>query len=355
MIRMKRMTTITARMGAVAIGLLLTLLTGCMKEEEFKTTVVVKALTTSERGEKSPQHDIVIYAYAADTSLYAPASYADALEGRLTHKQQPSKQLEAERTGESCLVEGHGITMKVDASGIESLYLLVVNRAEQLYGYTQVALVENLPHLYVSVVFDPYKQASSYQSGKWWFFNDFFAPTFNCAVKAILQMNEGGNTSTVKGSKLFVFDFSDQNPGNWRDEWYIASFEEAEVGRLRRIDDNTPRDFNHSVSAKSSGEAAIKLSASDYLLLLFNREQRSYGLYPLSREEIYNQKVEIPTLPEYPVKPIPSPTSSRAAEEAMPQDQNLTICFASWQGTSPYEDEHGWTIWRAPEEITDEE
>ncbi len=350
-------------MGAVVVGLLLVLSVGCMKEEEFKTTVVVKALTTSERGEKSPLSDIVVYGFAVDTSLYAPANYADALAGRLTHKQRPDEQLEAKRRGELCHVEGHGSTMKLDASGIESLYLLVVDTNEKLYGYTQVALVENLPHLYVSVIFDPHKGGRSYKSGKWMMFDDFYLPEFTCTVKAILQMNEGGNTSSVKGSKLFVFKMSEEGEESgydveaWADEWYIASFEEAEVGRLRRTADNTPRDFSFSVSAKSSGEASIELQPADYLLLLFNRAQRSYGLRPLSRKEIYNSEVEIPELPDYPVKPIEPTSATRVTdEELLPQDKHLTICFASWQSLSPYEEDNGWTIWYevASEEIPDE-
>lgn len=318
------------------MGLLL--FVGCGKDVEFCTSVVIKAYTSVKSNEKMPLNNILLYGYAADTALYAPQSYNDALEGILTNKRDPEKQLKAERVGTNCLIDGHGASQQVDASGISSLYVLVVDPTNRLYGYTQLALVENLPHLYLSVTFELNKTESRYKSGNWMIFNEFFSPDITCTVRSNTQIIEGGSLSTLKGSKLFVFAVDEP------EMWHAASLEEAEVGRLRHRSDNSIRDFDYSASSNASGDAKLTLPPRTYLLLLFNRSQRGYGLRPLTYKELCGEDAEIPAFPEYPVRPLSE------GYQGEPQNKNLSICFASWQSVSPYEDENGWTIYiYAPE------
>ncbi len=319
------------------LGLLLMgLFVGCFKEVEYRSTVVIKAFVSESKDVKEPLHNILVYGYAVDTADYAPLNYADALAGVLTHKRNAEKRINPERTGEDCTVDGHGPSQMVDAAGISSLYLLVIDLENRIYGYTQLALVENLSYLYLTVNFEKNKTETKYKSGNWMFFNEFYVPDVTCTVRATTQIIEGGSLSTLKESQLFAYAV--ENP----EEWYVASYAEAEVGRIRHIENNAVRDFDYSASSNTSGDAKISFPPRNYLLLLFNRSQRGYGVRPLTYKEMCGEDAEIPTFPEFPVRPLAN------SYQGNPQNKTLTICFVSWQSISPYEDENGWSIYVEP-------
>ena len=150
------------------------LLGGCFKSVGYDTDVILKSwVQTESAAELKPAQGVVAYAFEADTVTWTVASYEDALNGVLTRK----------GTDEAGVSPVQGTAYRVDSVDMDLLLMRVgstpvvvvaVDTESRLYGYRQQDLGENLPQLFTSVIFRPWKQMKKYVDGTWRMFNDFY-------------------------------------------------------------------------------------------------------------------------------------------------------------------------------------
>ncbi len=301
----------------LALAALMTV--GCRKDVSFQTSIVLKTWSQESSGDELyPITDVVMYGFAADTTLYTATSYEDALAGVLTSKRDPSKQLAANLVSEPCLVEGYGQAQMMPAPDYQSLLLLVVNKQERLYGYTQLALVENMPYLYLSVQFQPWKEDSFYKNGTWWMCNDDYVPNISCIVRPKGQQAEGGEKSYLTSSRLFAYAV--ENP----EEWAPADWENAEVGRLVNALTGEVTDPLYSFSADTQGNLMAKFPPDDYLLMVVNAAEHCYALRAFTEQEI------------------------RAESESEEEEKGFELLFPFWDLNVPLTNEQGWACYYTP-------
>lgn len=307
--------------GLVALPLLLAALfgVGCQKDVSYRTNLVLKSWSQESSGDElRPVTDMLMYGFAADTSQYVVASYEDALAGVMTSKRDPAQKITAELSGSECFVEGYGAAQMMPAPDYASVILLAVNREEQLYGYTQLALAENLSYLYVSVRFQPWKESASYKDGQWWMFNDNYVANMSCMVLPKAQWVEQGEVSYLTNSRLFAYEV--QEPEGWEP----IDWNDAEVGRLTNSSTGEILDPCYSFSADKQGNLTAKFPPSDYLLMVVNASERCYALRPLSEQEIL------------------------ADEESEPEDRGFEVVFPLWNLDPPQTTDQGWRCYYTP-------
>lgn len=296
-----------------ATGLLLAALllagAGCSKHVGFDTTFILKAWNQAvSGGDLEPLSDLMLYGYAADTTQWTVASYEDALAYRLTDKSTGETVENPEVVGTPYELEGFGSTLAMQTER-SSLLVVVVDRTNRLYGYIQQAFSENMPQMYVSLVFQPWKKNSSFKNGNWWMFNDFYIPDVTCTLKPSVQLEENGETEVLKKVTLYAFTVSD--PALWE----AGSYENAAIGQLTNTITGEKVVSATKASGDSAGTVTLGIQPGSYLLLAVDTQNRSYALRTYTAEE---------------------------AEE-------LTILFAPWRTDSPYADGE-WKIWNDPEE-----
>jgi len=288
------------------------LLTGCSKDVSFDTTFILKAwVQKSSGGEMRPADDLLLYGYSADTVQWTVASYDDALKGILTDKQTGEK-AEPALFGTPYELEGFGTAQAMQVEGWPSLFVLAVDRTERLYGYNMLAMAENLPQMYVSLIFQPWKKSASFRNGTWWMFNDFYVPDVVCTLRPLLQIEEGVEPVTVKGVKLFAFRTDEP------ESWTVASFDDARAGILTNPLTGEKLAARTSVSGDSAGTLTLSIQPGGYLLLALDIEHAAYALRPITLES-ENPAVE------------------------------LALTFAVWRTDSPYADGE-WSVWNVPQE-----
>lgn len=301
------------------VGMAAFLQIACQKDVSFQTSIVLKSWSQESSGDELyPVTDVVMYGFAADTTLYTVTSYEDALAGVMTHKKSPSTTLSAQLASTSCQIEGYGQAQIMPAPDYQSIVILAVNKAERLYGYTQLALVENLPYLYLSVQFQPWKESASYKNGQWWMFNDFYVPRIGCTVRPKIQHIEGEEPEYLKNSRLFAYRV--EKP----EEWLPADWENAEVGRLVNLSTGAIADPVYSYAADTQGNLAAKLPPEDLLVMVVNASERCYALRPFSEEEI------------------------RAEEEKADEEKGFEVVFPYWDLNPPHATSNGWVCYYTP-------
>ena len=134
------------------------LLTGCFKDVSTKTNYVIKPLVQDLSGDPYlALEGVKAYAFNADTTFYTVASYADALEGIASLKDNPSEQLQPFATAEPYEREGAAGWVQMPMSNSTQM-VLAVDTEHKIYAYTQQELAENLPVLYVALPFKPWKE-----------------------------------------------------------------------------------------------------------------------------------------------------------------------------------------------------
>lgn len=258
--------------GRIIGGLLaVSLLTGCFTKVTYKTTCVLKPLVQQSSGDViEPISGAQAFAYNVDTTLWTVASYEDALNGVITSKENPSEQ----RTTPSSVAapyvpdDGQGSESSSTWLGLtltqESQMVVVVDPSARVYAYTQLKSAQNLPHLYVSVVFRNWKEGNSYKDGNWSFYNEFYAPPvyLDCYIRPEVQSEEGGTTSPVASGKVNAYAY-DVDTTSWR----VASYADALAGTIT-----------------SKSDPAVK------------RTVPSFQAYKQSDSDLYKMTVSSPTL-----------------------------------------------------------
>lgn len=149
-------------------------LAGCFKSVGYDTDVILKSWVQPESSDAlQPAQGVVAYAFEADTTTWTVASYEDALNGILTRK----------GTDERGVPPVQGVLYRLDSIDMDlqlmrvsstPVVVVAVDPENRLYGYRQQELGENLPRLFTSVVFRPWKRMKKYVDGTWRMFNEFY-------------------------------------------------------------------------------------------------------------------------------------------------------------------------------------
>jgi len=177
------------------------LLAGCFKDVSYKTNYVLKPLAQAQTVDPvEPFEGLKAYAFDADTAFYTVASYEDALNGVIARKDDLSDRIASPvAAAEPCVREGTVGWVQMPLSA-ETQMVVAVDPVNRVYAYTQQELDVNLPNLYVSLIFKPWK-GFSYKEGNWSFYNEFYAPPvyLDCLIDPSVQLAEGGETEVFDG------------------------------------------------------------------------------------------------------------------------------------------------------------
>lgn len=164
---------------AAIVGLMLA---GCFKTLSYKTMYVLKPLVQTESsGEIVTLANVKSYAFAVDTTDWYVASYEDALAGIITSKKSSSERITTPIgiSGPFEPIDGAPASVNWIQMSVESPMIMVVaiDTEHKIYGYRNQQLEVNVPWLYVTVIFHPWKPAKKYENGAWLMVNEFYTPT----------------------------------------------------------------------------------------------------------------------------------------------------------------------------------
>ena len=287
-------------------GLLILGLASCGVDVGYKSTYLLKCWEQAESGAELVRlEELRLFGYRADTTDWRILSYEDALEGRFVAANGSGEELTPSLVGQLFEVEGYGVAQGLEAQGYGKLMVLAVDTKNRLYGYTQYAMPENLPKLYASLVFQPWKKSSAFKNGTWWMFNEFYRPDITARVRPTVEREEGAETVALKGVSLFVYEVEDAAL------WLPTDYDQATMGNLTNQESGEEISPLKSFSGDSAGVISISLPEGDYLMMVIDYSSRSYALRPF------------------------------AASEASTE---IALCFSPWREESPYSFEE-WTIY----------
>ncbi len=321
--------------------LFLALLCGsCLKEGQYDERYVLKPwVQTLSTAAAEPLEGVVAYAYAADTTLWGIASYEDALAGRISLKEDPSQQRTqpdavavpyegdlvadtpqpeapdpAEEGGEAveppaALSTAGWLQMQM---GRSAWMVVAVDPASRIYAYTQQEPALNLPDLYVSFVFQPWRESKTYKSGSWSVYNPFYEPptVLKCFFSPRMQRAEGEEEQEFASSQFKAYAFAADTT-----DWYIASYDDAAAGRItdRTDPEKTLSTPNFQAYPEAEGGFGMEVTTMPLMVVAVDRVNRIYAY----------TKVDIPL-------DSPSPT--------------WPLLFAPWREEWSYRNEAGWRI-----------
>lgn len=258
------------------------LLTSCFKDVSFETNYVLKPLLQELSGDpKLPFEGAQAFAYGVDTTLWTVASYEDALAGIITHKTDPAQKMSAP-VAVALPLEQEGtvgwLTMPLKE---QSQMVVVVAPEQRLYAYTQQKLAENLPNLYVSLLFQPWKEGTSYAEGKWSFYNEFYTPPviLKCFISPAMQSVEGGADQQIPKVKAYAFAADTT-------AWRIASYQDAVTGKITSKTDPTQTRTNPNFQAYPEPESQLLgMSVSSTPLMIVVVDQTN-SLYAYVKQDL---------------------------------------------------------------------
>ena len=280
---------------------------GCWKDVSFDTTVILKGWTQEvSGGGQEPLHDLMLYGYAVDTVEWRVASYDDALAMRMTNKSDGSVLESPTVAGTPYEMEGFGRTMAMQVTS-DYLTVVVVDLDDRLYGYGRIAFSENMPQMYLSILFQPWKKSNFFKNGSWWMCNDFYVVDATCVLRPTVQYAEEEEPYTLRNGILYAYETDDPSP------WVMASPEEAVSGLL--TDPLTGEQLlpERQATADSAGTITLDLQPGTYVLAAVDTTNGCYAL-------------------------------CRYTTAASGEKEELTLCFAPWRTDSPYGD-GAWQVW----------
>lgn len=256
--------------------------TGCFKDVSYKTNYILKPLAQELSGDPSlPFEGLKAYAFSADTAFYTVASYEDALNGVISLKDNPADQISTPlATAEPYVQEGTVGWVQMPLSSPTQM-ILAVDPTHRIYAYTQQELGENLPNLYVSLVFKAWKEGFSYKDGNWSFYNEFYTPPtyLDCLIDPSVQAEEGGPTAEISSLKAYAFAADTT-------AWYIASYDDAVAGKITSKSDDSFTRTNPNFTAYKEDNSTLykmKVSAQTLMVVVVDRTNR---LYAYSKQEV---------------------------------------------------------------------
>lgn len=252
------------------------LLTGCFKDVSYKTTYVLKPLMQRVSGDLlEPVEGASAYAFDADTAAWFVASYDDALSGVISLRSDPAqKRSDPTAVAEPDETFEGRLRMKL---GLRSQMVVAVDPVNRLYAYTQQKNAANLPYTYVTLLFRPYRQGTTYRDGNWIFGNDFYTPPvyLDCYLAPRLQEEEGGaavdfpaSTSAVK-AYAFAADTT---------LWYIASYQDAADGIITsKLDKTQQRDAPNFTAFVEDDMLRMTVSDPTLMVVVVDRNSLMYA------------------------------------------------------------------------------
>lgn len=265
-------------------------LASCLKEGKYETTYILnpkiqlQSVDTAE-----PLEGVIAYAYDVDSLDWGIASYADAAAGILTRKNDPAQRL-TEPDVIATPYDG-GASTAPDAGntgangtqgwlqmpfGKTARMVVAVDPSTRLYGYTMQQPLLNLPQLYVSVEFQPWKEGFAYKNGAWSFYNEFYTPPtiLKAYYRPALQAEEGADeqpfVSTQIKAYAYVADTTD---------WYIASYDDAVAGKITRKESTEIRTTPNfqAYYESDSGLYGMEVTATPLMAVVVDRVNRIYA------------------------------------------------------------------------------
>lgn len=273
-----------------AIRLLLgtaALLPGCSKDPSYDTNYILKPLVqTMSVDTPEPLEGVVAYTYPVDTTLWGIRSYEDALLGIITHKEDPAQQM----TSPAAVAEPYDHTVEETPEtepfastgwlqmpiGAPIQMIVAVDTANRLYAYTVQESLLNLPRLYVSLVFKPWKEGNSWKEGNWSFYNEFYEPptVLKTYLSPKLQAEEGGEETDPAASAFKAYAYVADTT-----EWYIASYDDALAGKITMKEDasQTRTTPNFQAYREDSGLYGMSVTATPLMVVAVDRTNRIYA------------------------------------------------------------------------------
>lgn len=260
------------------------LLTGCFKDTSYQTTYVLKPLVQPASVDPTqPLEGVRAYTYAVDTLLWGIASYEDALDGVITMKGDPSQRMTTPAAVATPYEEVEGAVGWLQMPIGEPFQMIVaVDPASRIYGYTVQPQILNLPELFVSLVFKPWKEGLSFKEGNWSFYNDFYVPpvVLKTYISPKLQAEENGPESDPASSQIKAYAYAADTT-----LWYIASYEDARDGRITMKGDptQTRNQPNFQAYREDSGLYGMEVTSTPLMVVVVDRTNR---LYAYSKQEV---------------------------------------------------------------------
>ena len=268
----------------------LLLLTACLKAGKYETTYILKpSVQTQSVDAAVPLPGVAAYAYEVDSLDWGIASYDDAVAGILTHKREPGRRLTEplavavpyapagdEVADEAAAGAANTASWLQFPFGRNACMVVAVDPSTRLYGYTMQQPALNLPKIYISVVFQPWREGSSYKNGNWSFYNDFYMPptVLKSYFRPSWQAGEGDEEMLFTSSQLKAYAFVADTT-----DWYIASYDDAAAGRILRkqgTEERTTPNFQAYYEG-DSGLFGMEVTATPLLAVAVDRVNRIYA------------------------------------------------------------------------------
>lgn len=269
------------------------LFAGCFKDVSHKTTYILKPLMQKTSGETPQPVGAVAYAYNVDTLLWTVAGYDDARQGVVSLKENPAEKMSSPAaTAESYELEGTVGWLQMSLSKSTQMVVLV-DTVDRIYAYTQQELVDNLPQLYVSVLFKLWKEGNSYADGKWSFYNEFYAPPvyLECSVEPTAQYEDGGATAAVVKADAYAYAVDTTR-------WCILSYQDALDGIISLKSDTTQKRSTPSFKAYQETDTNLykmQVSESELMLVVVDQTDKMYA-YTRQEVDLTGSPVSFPVL-----------------------------------------------------------
>lgn len=249
---------------------------GCFKDVSDSTNYVLKPLVQNLSADpNNPLEGVRAYAFVADTALYTVASYEDALNGVVTSRTNSSDRLDPVATSEPCEREGTTGWIQMPLSGSSKKMIVAVDPTNRLYAYTQQEMSDNLPNLYVTLIFKLWKEGFTYKDGNWIFRNDYYTPpkAVTCYISPSVQSEEGGEPGTIE--KLDAYAYAVDTTA-----WYIASYDDAVVGKITSKSDDSFTRTNPNFQAYKDSETGLysmSVTSETLMVVVVDRVDRLYA------------------------------------------------------------------------------
>lgn len=163
-------------------------LASCYKSTVSYTRFNLAVYEQTESGSDSKRARLVkSYAYYVDTAEWHIASYADAIEARITNKLTGEVRTQPDVWGELNTSYEYQVSLILT----EPLSLMVVvDEPLGLYAFRQYELPENLPSVSAKLYLTPWRGASQTSSG-WTVINEFYKkPSSKAPIKPCVDDKE---------------------------------------------------------------------------------------------------------------------------------------------------------------------
>lgn len=263
------------------------LLSGCLKDNTTATVYVLKPLVQEQSVDRpEPLADGVrLYSYPADTADWQVLSYDDALAGVITSKENPSEQQSEPASvgvpfqytatapeGEDPYQSVGWLQMPVTR---QQQMVVAVDTQHKLFAYTLQEPVLNVPYLYVSLVFAPYKEGRIYKSGNWVFRNDFYNPPLK--IKAFIdpkyRTTADARPEPYTNAQVKIYAYAADTT-----DWKIRSFEDAWASRITlKRDEHQQRDEPNFLAYPENGMFSMTVDSSPLMIVVADRTNKIFA------------------------------------------------------------------------------